>query len=247
MIEVPKSYAIAEMFTSPQGEGMFAGTLMTFIRFGGCSVGKPNIGPVVHNLHTVGGEPTGHQAWQCRAWDGRHFWCDTDFNTRTAYSIDEIMTKIPDDVEHICLTGGEPMIHDLNPLVDAIQEEKGWRTIHIETSGTIMNEKLIYKRGRIPAQSSVDEQSVWITVSPKYGVRRDVLDAADEVKLLVDADFNLQQAQELMHGYGGHIFLQPINGEHSIEMKNVKRCLEIQKQEPKWKISVQLHKILNVR
>lgn len=103
-------YQIAEKFKSVQGEGVYAGTPMAFIRFTGCSVGKK----ICH-------------------------YCDTDFdktyNWRGGgeFSEDELL-HWADNYEHICLTGGEPFDQNLDPIFDLASTA---RTIHIESSGTV--------------------------------------------------------------------------------------------------------------
>ena len=108
--------------------------------------------------------------------------------------------------------------------------------VHIETSGTAdCNYLQLYNFG------------VWITVSPKKGTRLMAIQYADEVKLLVDKHFDLEKADELLDGFRRTVFIQPINEEKEIVRENVLRCLEIQKLRPEWRLSLQLHKILNVR
>lgn len=100
---------IAEIFTSPQGEGLYTGQLMTFIRTVGCSVGKGT----------------------CHA-------CDTNFEEiypwkggREISSLDELEDVGLIRSHHICFTGGEPLNHDLTPFM-----KKPYH-YHIETSGTV--------------------------------------------------------------------------------------------------------------
>lgn len=101
------TYKIAEKFKSVQGEGMYCGTPMAFIRFVGCSVGKT----ICHH-------------------------CDTDFDKEYAwlgggvFDEDQLLTWAK-PYQHICLTGGEPLDQDLRPFLD-----KGFFT-HVETSGTV--------------------------------------------------------------------------------------------------------------
>jgi organic radical activating enzyme len=86
----------------------------------------------------------------------------------------------------------------------------------------------------------------WITVSPKEGVLTSALARADEIKLLVDARFNLERARALV---GNHslVYLQPVNSEHDLDAANVNRCLSILAEAPRWRISIQLHKVWRVR
>lgn len=106
-------YHIAEKFKSIQGEGLYAGTPMAFIRFVGCSVGKT----ICHH-------------------------CDTDFDKTYPwlgggeFTDEELLTWVR-PYHHICLTGGEPLNQDLRPFLSLACDG---REFHIETSGTIIPE-----------------------------------------------------------------------------------------------------------
>lgn len=220
-------YPIAEIFTSLQGEGLYAGTVMTFVRLAGCSVGKPR-----QAQNRVEGLPEYIEA--CRTWDGRVFLCDTDFRTKEMLDATEILARVPPGVERICLTGGEPLNHDLGRLVE-LAAVRGL-AVHVETSGTM----------ELPAWVSELTPRPWITVSPKEGVLTSALARADEVKLLVDAEFNLERARVLVANHA-LVYLQPVNFEHDLDPRNVERSVSILAQMPRWRMSTQLHKVWRVR
>ena len=251
-----KKYPISEIFTSPQGEGLYAGTLMTFIRLAGCSVAKP----FPKERH----KPTEHQVGcpnrvayadaactclrvlpiyteQCTLYDGRTFECDTDYRVKQRMTLREIRSQVPENIPRICITGGEPLIHDLSDLVDEFPD-KG---IHLETSGT----------KPLPGWlvGEIDDSHVWLTVSPKQGVLRDVVEEANELKFLVDENFNEQKAQEIIDWVEDFtnptclIWIQPVNYEHTVNVDNMKRCIELQKKYPLVMISNQSHKLWGVR
>ena len=254
-----KKYPISEIFTSPQGEGLYAGTLMTFIRLAGCSVGKPfpkerYIGietfkkldnpntPVsegIEELKEKGYLPIYTE--QCTLYDGRTFECDTDYRVKQRMTLREIRSQVPENIPRICITGGEPLIHDLSDLVDEFPD-KG---IHLETSGT----------KPLPGWlvGEIDDSHVWLTVSPKQGVLRDVVEEANELKFLVDENFNEQKAQEIIDWVEDFtnptclIWIQPVNYEHTVNVDNMKRCIELQKKYPLVRISNQSHKLWGVR
>jgi 7-carboxy-7-deazaguanine synthase len=105
---------VAEIFRSIQGEGRLTGTESVFVRFSGCNL-------------------------RCR-------YCDTRYASWTPEGQDLSQTKILDrindlkaesgNVEHIVLTGGEPMLFsELVPLSNELGGA-GWH-ITIETSGTL--------------------------------------------------------------------------------------------------------------
>ena len=245
-----KKYPVAEIFNSPQGEGQYTGTLMTFIRFAGCSVGKkltPGLRQGWMNRQSVFAERIEIPIYteQCCTYDGRPFLCDTDFRTKEVLTVGQIIERIPKGMEHVCLTGGEPLIHDLEPLVTRLKEmfddDLGVKyhmpCIHVETSGTIDWPEYDFDTGYI-----------WLTVSPKFGVLEEMLEFADEVKILVDENFDESKLPAVMqNSWAGNVYIQPINAEFAIDDKNMQRVLELQKKHPSWKISSQMHKIWHVR
>lgn len=235
-------YHISELFTSPQGEGLYTGTLMHFIRTSGCTVGKPIKDDTAKEWMLKGKGVKMNDAypnqvlpvWQeeCTTYDGRKFLCDTDFRSKNKMTVDEIVKTIPEGVEHVCITGGEPLMHDLSHLTDFLDTLD--KQIHIETSGTL------------PLKVGATKLPIWITVSPKFGVLPEMLDRADEIKLLVDEDFDVNKLppEVLVHPL---VFIQPVNETSDIDYENVRRCLEIQQSFPEWRISMQMHKLWHVR
>lgn len=215
---------LAEEFHSLQGEGQYTGTPMYFVRTAGCSVGK-----LVHeSWETKPILKTGAEAWRCHTYDGRPFWCDTDFNKHSMKSVDQI---IKDTWErHICITGGEPLIHK-KEVTDLIRCASACGIqCHLETSGTI----------------EFWRPEVWLTVSPKKGVLDIMLRRADEIKLLVDENFDVAKLPDAVFHHP-LVYIQPINGESQVDPYNLDRCLVLLRQQPSWRLSVQLHKIFNWR
>jgi 7-carboxy-7-deazaguanine synthase len=236
-----KKYGIAETFTSLQGEGLYAGTRMHFIRFSGCSVGKP-LTDAERGEYLLATDPESQRAGlpvltnmpkyqeKCTLYDGRNFMCDTNFQTAKAMSIMELIEEIPDGVERVCLTGGEPLDRDLNPLLDELQDRD--IKIHLETSGT----KLLTRSREID----------WVAVAPKKDALWKMLDEADEIKLLVDEKFEVGILPMVIINHP-LVWLQPVNYEWEINFENVKRCLKLIEQNPEWRLSTQMHKIWKVR
>jgi len=220
------NYPIAEIFTSVQGEGQWTGTRMTFVRLAGCTVGKP---------YGKLDKPNGLEIYQekCTLWDGREFPCDTNYKKTATMTVEQILNEVGDEVR-VCITGGEPLMHDLLPLLTALHKAR--KMIHLETSGTISLE---------PVRSDVD----WITVSPKQGVLQSSLMIADEVKFLIDERFQKEVFEQEMKGLlvRGRIWFQPVNGLHEIDDHNLKLCQDLQATYKSARISVQMHKWLKVR
>lgn len=233
-------YPVAEIFSSVQGEGRWTGTPMAFVRLAGCTVGKP--------YTPAAREQLGLQVYQerCTDWSGSSFPCDTNYRMSKRMTSDEIART--DEVKNalrVSITGGEPLMHDLTELVSALAYLG--KKIHIETSATL----------RIPDCLQVSESSVyewqrslklWLVASPKKDYRIDVLNEADEIKVLVGSDFDEQQFESRFYGpYGEKLSLLPINDENTLNMDNVNRCMQLLQRYPKCSISLQIHKLLGVR
>jgi 7-carboxy-7-deazaguanine synthase len=203
---------------------------MHFIRTAGCNVGRHPEGM----SWEIGKDrdfpilKTGRTAYVCHTYDGRPFWCDTDFQHGVPTSVRELLDNTWE--RHICFTGGEPLLHVkvLDPLMDEANDRG--IMVHIETSGTVEWEPNIG----------------WLTVSPKQHYLSIMIQHADEVKLLVDKDFKIEDVTADIREHS-NVWIQPVNGELTVDMDNFKLCQDILRIHPEWRLSVQLHKFLSIR
>jgi len=230
-------YPVSETFESFQGEGVHAGTSMFFIRLAGCSVGKPY--PQDHPLKQ--GMTLPIYTEECTLYDGRTMPCDTDYRKKERVDEKELERRVPENYKYVCITGGEPLIHDLAPLVQELLLYD--KHVHIETSGSK------------PIQDCMKRNSkVWITVSPKDDFCFEMMVHADEFKFLVDKDF--QPASDFYLKEGMKVsplylatrtptFLQPVNYENEVNAENLKLCVEIQRKFPVFRLSPQYHKLIS--
>lgn len=224
------TYPVAEIFTAPQGEGMHVGRLMTFVRLAGCTVGKP--------YSPVDRTALGLNVYQerCTDWTGHEFPCDTNYKMAQRMTVAEIMAEVEKGgVRRICLTGGEPLMHDVSKLIYAASSVR--YPIHIETSGTIDIARWI----------TVLPSGVHIAVSPKADYLGQMLQKADELKVLVGADFDEIKFVGQFGAYLHKTFLQPINNENTLDKENIARCLAIQMKYPSVRLSIQMHKVIGCR
>jgi organic radical activating enzyme len=161
-------------------------------------------------------------------------WCDVkeswDVNAHPQISIQNIVKFISDVKSPIAvITGGEPLMHNLDELTESIQS-KGIRT-HIETSASH------------PLSGNWD----WICVSPKKfkAPLAEILIKANELKVIIfnKSDFDWAEKHASMVGKDCQLYLQP---EWDQQAKMLPLIIDYVKQNPKWKIGLQTHKWMQI-
>lgn len=229
-------YPIAEEFSSLQGEGCYTGTPMRFIRLAACNVGKYD---------------SPHDYATCTTIFGEKFLCDTNYKMKYRKSTEFVLQLddgSPVREEHICLTGGEPFLHDLGPIYDACMQAD--KRLHIETSGTKTFKRLFSSGHFIP--------NLWITCSPKEGFLDENFRFVSEWKFVLGNNslFDLEQsAARVENFFRGRIgikndipiFIQPVNTIENIDLNNMERVVKLLHLHPNWRLSAQLHKFLRLR
>jgi 7-carboxy-7-deazaguanine synthase len=197
-----QSYPVMELFYSLQGEGYHQGKAAFFIRLAGCDVG-------------------------C-------VWCDVkdswDASKHPVLSIEEIVAAAAAHPSRIAIvTGGEPLLHQLDPLTTALKAA-GFQT-HIETSGSS------------PMSGSWD----WVCLSPKKfkAALPEAIKAANELKVVVfnNSDFAFANSFVKDVSVDCKKYLQP-EWEKSDTMTPL--VIEYIKSNPSWELSAQLHKYIQV-
>lgn len=125
--------------------------------------------------------------------------------------------------KRIILTGGEPLVQlSKNPEIIHILKKNGYH-LHLETNGTI------------PLSCEFD----WITVSPKTPE----FISGNELKLI----YNNQNLSDYEKHDFSYYFLQPKNFKKSINRKELKKVINLIKDRPNWRLSVQLHKFIKIK
>ena len=215
------TYAVKEIFYTLQGEGANTGRPAVFLRFSGCNLW------------------TGLERDRGKGPGGCSRWCDTDFvgtdgtgggKFRTAEElVKAVASHWPREAaKHVTpfvvCTGGEPLLQMDAPLLNAF-ESAGF-SVSVETNGTIE-----------PPQGSL-----WLTVSPKANAPLRVL-RGNELKLVFpQVGAEPERFEDLAFQ---HFFLQPLDGpdvaRHTQEA--LQYCLE----HPQWRLSLQTHKVLQIR
>lgn len=157
--------------------------------------------------------------------------CDTNHFTGNEMSVSDIIeeiTKYP--ARLIIITGGEPSLFLTDELVNKLHD-KG-KYVAVETNGT----------NKLP--SSVD----WVTLSPKDNFVKNAVPVDqryDEVKVVFDGNQNVDKYLSIS---AKQYYLQPCDtGNETLNKEIINKTLEHCMKEGKWRISIQIHKILNVR
>ena len=211
------TYTVKECFYTLQGEGINAGRPAVFCRFAGCNL-----------------------------WSGREIdradavctFCDTDFvgvaadggRFATALELANFVfgrwpANAPTDIRpFVVCTGGEPLLQLDQAAVDALHAV-GFE-IAVETNGT-----------QAPPVG-ID----WVCVSPKASAAL-VLTGGDELKLVYPQELAMPERFERLAFR--HFLLQPMDGPDAV--KNSAAALAYCLAHPRWRLSVQTHKVLKIR
>lgn len=194
--------------------------------------------PLMEDFYTIQGEGfyQGHAAYFIRlgGCDVGCVWCDVkdswDASKHPVVSVDEITSRAKrSNTEIVVITGGEPVMYDLSLLTSSLKS-KGLKT-HIETSG-------VY-----PITGTWD----WICFSPKKfkASHASYFDLANELKIVVyhQSDFAWAEGFASKMNAGCQLFLQP---EWSKEKEMLPLIIDYVKNNPRWKVSLQIHKYMNI-
>ena len=194
--------------------------------------------PLMEDFYTIQGEGynTGKAAYFLRlgGCDVGCVWCDVkeswDPNAHPQVSVDEMIQRIEKTKsESIVVTGGEPTMYDLEPLTSALHEK--FLSCWIETSGAY----------------PITGEWEWICVSPKKfkpPLEFSLL-KADELKIIIynqsDFEWAEQHAEQVTNDC--ILYLQP---EFSVFNKVMPSIVDYVKHNPKWRISIQSHKVMGI-
>jgi len=212
------SYAVKEIFLTLQGEGVHAGRRAVFVRFTGCNLWS--------------GLERDRAKAICQ-------FCDTDFvgmdgegGGRFA-TADNLARAVAEtwgsdrDSRFVVLTGGEPMLQVDAALIDALHAEGFF--IAIESNGTLV----------VPR--TID----WICISPK--AQSDTVQrSGDELKLVWPQDDSNWQAMQSWNF--SNLLLQPKDAidDPAASQANLEQAIAFVQAHPKWRLSLQNHKILGL-
>ncbi|MEO0884084.1 MAG: 7-carboxy-7-deazaguanine synthase [Pseudomonadota bacterium] len=210
------TYSVKEAYYTLQGEGAQTGRAAVFLRFSGCNLWS---GLERDRLSAV-----------CQ-------FCDTDFvgtdgvgggkftsAEAVADHVDTIWNaNAAGGSKYVICTGGEPLLQ-LNDALIAALHEHGF-AIGVETNGTLA------------APEGLD----WICVSPKADADI-VLTCGHEIKLVYPQP--LAMPERFSDLDFDHFFLQPMDGPEIAQ--NVEATAEYCMKNPKWRLSLQTHKLIGL-
>lgn len=191
-----------ESFYSLQGEGFNTGKAAYFARIGGCDVG-------------------------CKWCDIKESW---DAEQYPPISTDRIIAEAAQSPSKaVVITGGEPLLYNLDYLCDGLKRE-GIQTF-LETSGS----------------SPLSGQWDWICLSPKRNAPPlpQVFLLANELKVIIEKEDDFEWAEENAVKMSDTciLYLQP---EWSVSQQMFPKIVDYILQHPKWKISLQSHKYMRI-
>lgn len=212
-------YQVKEIFYTLQGEGYHSGRAAVFLRFTGC------------NLWSGREEDRDNAICQ---------FCDTDFvgtdgrsggKYPTATELADMVaeewhsgTNSIDAAPFVVCTGGEPLLQLDAPLTAALH--KAGFEVAVETNGTR------------PVPDGVD----WLCCSPKAGADM-MLKKGNELKLVYPQPQLLPS--DVDHLEFDHFYLQPMDGPNIVE--NTSKSIQFCQQNPRWRLSTQVHKTVGIR
>ncbi len=212
----PNKYLLNEIFVSLQGEGTQVGRPVIFVRFSKCNM-------------------------SC------HF-CDTEYNTVwNSFSLEELVQYIQStfinavasnemSIPAVLLTGGEPTLYNLKPLLEVLKALKYW--VGMESNGTIDYSEYAHL---------IDH----ITVSPK-APKGLAVTFASELRLVTQSFVTMSYMQEIERKIrASNYYLSPmeLNGSFESSLKKAYYLLDQSRIlcEKRWELSIQTHKLSNVR
>jgi len=191
-----------EHFYTLQGEGFHQGRAAYFIRLGGCDVG-------------------------CVWCDVKESWNASLHPVVKITDLLSIVKKTP--AKLVVITGGEPLMHNLDSLTSILQQD-GLET-NIETSGAY------------PLSGNWD----WVCLSPKKfkAPLPSVVPFANELKIVIfnNSDFKWAEKYAAKVSPGCKLFLQPEWDRSALVTPLI---IEYIKTNPRWELSLQIHKYINV-
>lgn len=194
--------------------------------------------PVMEHFYTLQGEGyhQGRAAYFIRlgGCDVGCVWCDVkeswDASKHPLFNVESLKFKVKETpAEIVVITGGEPLMHNLDELTNELRSA-GLKT-HIETSGAYL----------------LSGKWNWICLSPKKFKEPlpEIIPLANELKIIVfnKSDFDWAEKYTALVSPDCKLYLQP-EWDKAAEMTPL--IIDYIKANPRWELSLQIHKYINV-
>jgi len=150
--------------------------------------------------------------------------CDTKHDNYDTYSLGQILARLQlYSCQNIVWTGGEPCKQLTTEIVQYFHRYGYYQAL--ETNGTL----------------SIPDGLNWVTVSPKNKLHKSIM-KCDELKILYQQDSDIRQFDIK----ADHLYLSPIFNGQDANYEVINNCINYIKDNPKWKLSLQLHKLINI-
>jgi 7-carboxy-7-deazaguanine synthase len=200
-------------------------------------VNKGELLPLMEEFYTIQGEGfhTGTAAYFVRigGCDVGCHWCDVkeswNADLHPPTNVDVIVANAKKYANTVVVTGGEPLTWDMGLLTSKLKQES--LKVHIETSGAY----------------NISGTWDWICLSPKKNKlpTQTVYDCANELKVIIynQHDFIFAEEQANKVNNDASLFLQP---EWSKMSEMTPLIIDYVMKNPKWRLSLQTHKYLNI-
>lgn len=200
-------------------------------------VNKGEMLPLMEEFYTIQGEGyhkgTASYFVRIGGCDVGCHWCDVkeswDANLHPPTKSDVIVENAAKHSNTVVITGGEPLMWNMEPLTSLFKQKQ--MKVHIETSGAY----------------DLTGHWDWICLSPKKNKlpKKEVYQKADELKMIIynKDDFRFAEEQAKHVGEDCKLYLQP---EWSNRDKMIPIIVDYVMKHPKWIVSLQTHKYLNI-
>ena len=200
-------------------------------------VDKGKMLPLMESFYTIQGEGfhKGAAAYFIRlgGCDVGCHWCDVKESWDALLHPPTLTTEIVENTKQfsdtVVVTGGEPLMWDMSILTKLLKEKN--KSVHIETSGAY----------------DLSGNWDWICLSPKKRKlpKNEIYQVADELKMIIynKSDFEFAEREAVKVNQKCVLFLQPEWSKRDLVMPLI---VDYVMQNPKWKVSLQTHKYLNI-
>jgi organic radical activating enzyme len=201
------------------------------------AVDKGEMLPLMEEFYTIQGEGyhTGTAAYFIRigGCDVGCHWCDVkeswNAELHPPTPTDLIVSNAKKYANTVVITGGEPLMWDMTQITQKLKQQN--LQVHIETSGAY----------------TLSGEWDWICLSPKKNKlpTQTVYDNANELKVIIHNkhDFIFAEEQAQLVNSNAILFLQP---EWSKKEEMTPQLVDYVMNNPKWRVSLQTHKYLNI-